>query len=109
MTKDKAWGYVYTPSGGRRLAFVTKEDRPLCMLCGRPAVHRHHVFFGTANRKQSERYGMVAWLCRECHQGQKGVHNNRQADLSLKREFQTIFEQNHSKDEFIRLFGKNFL
>ncbi len=109
MSKDRAWGYVYTPSDGRKLAFVPKEDSPACLICGRPAEHRHHVFFGTANRKKSEEYGMVSWLCRECHQGRCGAHNNRGVDLTLKQNFQELFEETNTREEFIKIFGKSYL
>lgn len=83
--------------------------RSACELCGRPATQRHHVFFGTANRKKSEEWGMVARLCLDCHTGQGGVHLNRQKDLALKRKYQTLFEMKHSKKEFMEVFGRNYL
>jgi hypothetical protein len=76
--------------------------------CGQPYAQRHEVFFG--NRRQlSIEYGLQKRLCHEHHQGPLGPHKNREYDLELKREAQTRFEQEHSRDEFMRLFGRNYL
>ena len=57
-----------------------------CEICGKYGItERHHVFYGTANRKQSEKYGIVCELCAECHRGKQGVHRNRNIDMELKR------------------------
>ena len=73
-------------------------------------LHSHHVFFGTANRKQSEKYGMKVWLCMEHHTGSSGVHHNRDLDLHLKkfaqRKFEALYGDNTS---FQKVFGRNYL
>lgn len=38
-----------------------------------------------------------------------GVHFNRELDLHLKREQQREYEQTHSRRDFMRLIGKNYL
>ena len=55
----------------------------LCMLLhddhGRKQTQEHHVFYGTANRKISEKYGLKAYLCLEHHTydgGSEAVHRN---------------------------------
>lgn len=81
-----------------------------CELCGRPYTVRHHVFFGTANRRISEQEGMVAWLCPACHtDGALAVHRCRMTDLRLKRRYQEIFEQTHTREEFRAKFGRSYL
>ena len=82
-----------------------------CELCGRETTcARHHVYFGNANRKLSEKWGMVAWLCPECHQhGANAVHRNRFSDLKLKRKYQRIFEERYPNESFIKIFGRNYL
>ena len=80
-----------------------------CFLCGsRRNLERHHAFFG-ARRKASERYGMVVDLCMEHHRGRRGPHQDRGTDLLIKRYCQRKFEETHSRDEFIRIFGRNYL
>lgn len=82
-----------------------------CYLCGRMTeLQDHHVFFGTANRKLSEKHGLKLWLCREHHTGNFGVHHNYNIDLDLKRLGQEAFEHKHgSREQFMQLFGKNYL
>ena len=82
----------------------------ICHVCGRVQnCEEHHVFFGS-NRKHSEQWGMVVWLCPDCHRIKKwSVHMNRDTDLRLKREQQMIFEQTHSREKFMEIFGRNYL
>jgi len=82
-----------------------------CELCGREGcVTRHHVYFGSANRRLSEKWGMVAMLCPDCHQnGPHAVHRCRETDLMIKRKYQRIFEETHTRVLFIGIFGRNYL
>lgn len=83
-----------------------------CLVCGTTYnLHEHHIFSGTANRKQSEKYGLKVFLCARHHNmSSEGVHFNRQLDLKLKRMAQKYFEENcGSRDDFRREFGKSFL
>lgn len=81
-----------------------------CYICGCCRVHAHHIFFGTANRKISDRYGYIAPLCSEHHTGSNGVHLNRDLDLHLKRIAQEHFENHHgTRDNFIKTFGKSYM
>lgn len=83
-----------------------------CYFCHNTQnLHIHHIFFGTANRKKSEAYGLTVYLCPYHHNlGQKCVHNCAQMDLMLKREGQKYFETNiGSREKFIQEFGRNYL
>lgn len=82
-----------------------------CYVCGTTYdLHEHHIFYGTANRKQSEKHGFKVYLCGNHHNlSNEGVHFNHDLDLRLKRECQTKFEKTHSRDEFMRIIGKNYL
>lgn len=82
-----------------------------CFVCKTTLnLHEHHVFFGTGNRKISERYGMKVWLCQEHHTGRNGVHFDRQLDLLIKTVAQGTFEKEiGNRDEFRRLFGRSYL
>jgi hypothetical protein len=80
-----------------------------CYITGATTgLHKHHIF-GGANRKLSEQYGLYVYLIPEYHTGDKGVHFNREFDLQLKREGQRKFEETHSREDFRRIFGKNYL
>lgn len=81
-----------------------------CAVCGRPYAELHEVFHGNGNRQNSIKYGMQVRLCEEHHRtGKDAVHNNREFDLHLKQKYQAIFEETHSREEFVRIFGKNYL
>jgi hypothetical protein len=70
----------------------------------------HHIIYGTANRKQSEKYGLKVWLCQEHHTGSCGVHFNKDLDMHLKKLAQMHFEAHiGARNEFIRVFGKSYL
>ena len=80
-----------------------------CVLCGRLGyMHRHHIFEGSL-RKRSERYGMVCLLCPYCHTGDFGVHMDEKLNKKLKRAAQRKFEREHTREEFIKLFGRSYL
>lgn len=86
-----------------------------CYLCGANGtmdpLHWHHIF-GGANRKFSEKYGLKVRLCgQRCHEnGPEAVHRNRRTAERLKKEGQRAFEQTHgTREEFRRIFGRNYL
>jgi len=74
-------------------------------------LHRHHIFYGTGNRKNSDRYGLWVWLIPRLHNiGTGSIHGgNWKLDLKLKREAQTAFEEKYSHDKFMQVFGENYL
>ena len=88
-----------------------KKDR--CFLCGRNDwIETHHIFNGTANRKKSEKYGLTVHLCHWCHnEPPRGVHFNSDRDLRLKRIAQKEAMEYYgwNIDDFIKIFGKNYL
>lgn len=82
-------------------SIIQKEKE--CYICGTPYVEEHHIFYGTANRKLSERYGLKVWLCPTCHRGNRGPHFDKNVDAWLKDIAREAFEQMYSYN-FQRLF-----
>ena len=82
-----------------------------CYVCGTTQnLHKHHCIFGVANRRLSEKYGLWVYLCIYHHtEGKEAVHNNRELDLKLKEECQRRFEENGTREEFVKIFGRNYL
>ena len=83
-----------------------------CYLCGaNQNLDRHHIFFGTANRKLSEEDGCWVWLCKPHHtMSLVAVHQNRETDLILKKRCQEQWvKAKGSRDEFIKRYGKSYL
>lgn len=98
---------------------VMTDDFNHCFICGKYGklkdvpielkLDLHEIFFA-ANREKSKRYGLVVPLCHErCHQGSKGVHFNRELDLELKRRGQEVFERLYPGEDFLKVFGRNYL
>ena len=85
---------------------TSKMDR--CFICGAYGVEIHHIM-GGANRKNSTKYGLVVPLCRGCHTGDNGVHMNKDRNDALKRIAQSRFEAKYSHDEWMEVFGRNYL
>lgn len=80
-----------------------------CFVCGSPYTEVHHIIYGTANRKLSDKYGLIVPLCNEHHRGQTGVHFNRDFDLYLKKLAQEKFNSVYGADKsFVEVFGKNY-
>lgn len=81
-----------------------------CFVChSTVCLESHHCFYGTANRRLSEEFGLKVWLCREHHTGNQGVHFNKDFDTELKQYAQTVFEEQYGRHTFIERFGKNYL
>ena len=87
------------------------QDKKECIVCGSWNVEEHHLYKGAAKRKLSEEYGLKIWLCPTHHRGTNGVHgkNGHKLDMELKQLGQKAFEWNHTREEFIKIFGRNYL
>lgn len=80
-----------------------------CLICGKTSVHKHHIFFG-ANRPISEKNGFWVYLCPAHHNmSDYGVHFNRELDTQLKQLCQSLYEETHTREDFIKLIGKSYL
>ena len=89
------------------------QSEKVCYISGQTNnLHKHHIFFGTGLRQISEKHGFWVYLAGWLHnQSNDGVHgkNGRELDLMLKRHAQQKYEENHSREEFMKLIGKNYL
>lgn len=91
-------------------SIMQPEEPKQCYLCGRQyGLQKHHVMSGTANRRLSERYGLVLNLCAQCHIGDGGAQYERQLNLRLRQEAQEAFEKIYSHDLWMDIFKKNYL
>lgn len=69
----------------------------------------HHCIHGS-NRNNADKYGLTVYL-------QHGIHMALHAhqrpfenlDIQLKREAQKAFEREHTREEFMAIFGRNYL
>lgn len=90
-----------------------KFPQDKCYVCGTTKnVRIHHIFFGTSNRKKSEKYKdcCTVGLCDNHHNfSNQGVHFNHDLDLELKQKAQTYFNETYPQLDFIKIFGRNYL
>lgn len=100
--KRSPWGEQLDSNGYAASIFDTRAG--LCYLCGAHCdTARHEIFYGTADRKTSKATGCWINLCPRCHEA---VHQDSE---KMHKAGQRVFEFVHSHDEFIELFGKNYL
>lgn len=89
------------------------QESKECWFCySQNGLHLHEIYFGTANRTISIKYGFQVYLCSKHHNlGGIGkcVHQCREMDLELKRACQKVYEKDHTREEFISLIGKSYL
>ena len=103
----------WTKNEVRIMKSILETRKGTCYACGAETTTQdHHIFYGTANRKLSERYGLKVFLCLDCHLNNRtDVHGgNQELDQKLKEEGQLQFERKHgSRVDFINIFGRNYL
>ena len=89
---------------------ILQEEKE-CYICGTTLnLEKHHIY-GAANRKLSEKYGCVVWLCKRHHTGAAGVHFNKKIRLTLQARCEVAFLQKYNKtiEDFIENFRKNYI
>lgn len=81
-----------------------------CYFCGTGYnLHLHHIY-GGCNRQISDANGFIVYLCANHHNfGTRSVHNCEEMSLVLKRACQEVYEKNNSREDFIKLIGRNYL
>ena len=99
----------------RHKGSILQQDR-YCYLCDlldqkymARGLQEHHIF-GGPNRTVSEAEGLKCWLCLKHHtQGPEAVHNNIQNARILQQKAQQAYEKTHTREEFVRLIGRNYM
>lgn len=82
-----------------------------CWICHNPIAECHHIYGGVGRRPISDQEGCYVYLCREHHQGRMGVHQ----DMNLRDFFRADCERrwckanNKTKEDFLELFGSNYI
>lgn len=81
-----------------------------CYICKTTSnLERHHILGGPL-RKISEREGFTVYLCHWHHnEPPMGIHHNRKAMDALRAECQREYEKSHTREEWMRLIGRNYL
>lgn len=91
---------------------IIQADKDCCYLCRSYSWLEEHHIYGAGNRKISERYGLKVYLCHYCHnEPPNGIHFNAETNNALKAKVQKIAMEHYgwSVEDFIKIFGKNYL
>lgn len=100
------------------------STRKECYLCRKKAdaigwtdelpstgLHKHHIVFGTANRKVSDYFGLWVWVCADKHHehGDESPHQNRKVALMLIDDAKKAFIERYGAERWREEFGKEFV
>lgn len=90
---------------------ILTNDLEHCYLCFGADCYQYnsidmHEIYGGANRKISMENGFCIPLCRQHH---NIITNDNNSSLILKQMCQREYEKTHSREDFMRLIGKNYL
>lgn len=99
-------------------ASILQQKDGTCYLCRKlhgdysvkKGIHEHHVFDGNPNRSISEAEGFKVYLCTDHHlYGSEAVHRNHEMMLLVQQDCQREYEKTHTREEFMKKIGKNYL
>lgn len=95
----------------QRFSILQDFNDKKCLVCETTNnLHIHEVFFGTADRKKSIKYGCCVCLCAKHHNmSNDGVHFNKKLDTQLKQLMQRRFTEVYPNLDFLKIFGRNYL
>lgn len=80
---------------------ITKSG--LCEFCGKFSKRLDpHEVYGGSNRQRSIKYKFVKLICTQCHKNEETI---KQLKINTQKEY----EKKHTREEFIKLIGKNYL
>ena len=84
---------------------ILTNDLEHCIICGKSPVDIHEIYCG-AKRQVSMKNGFCIPLCRTHH---ILVTNHNASDMYFRQKCQEKYEEMYSRDEFIKLIGRNYL
>lgn len=87
-----------------RFSIVTNNFEK-CYFCSNKKQDWHELIEGK-NRQVSMKYGLIIPICRKCH---TKVTNDKTLQEKLHEVGQKVFEKHYKKENFIKVFGKNYL
>lgn len=81
-----------------------------CYITGRvDNLERHHCLNGTHQRRKAELDGLWVWLNADIHRYIHDTIEGHDLKVQLKKDAQTVYELDHTREEFIKRYGKSYL
>ncbi len=91
-------------------SIMQKEDSGCYICTSYQGLQNHHCIGGSGRRKLCDKYGLTVKICFNHHGGDQDIHTQRLDLLDvIRKKAQEKFEETHSREEFIKVFGRNFL
>ena len=87
-----------------RFSIIT-DDLDKCYLCPDEKEDLHEIFAGS-NRQKSMKYGLVIPVCRKCHDM---IPKSKTLTKKLHEVGQKAFKKYYKTENFVKIFGKNYL
>lgn len=113
--------YLKQPTKKKRIRHpksILHEKDGTCYLCMKlnddyrlhTYLEEHHVIPGAAGRRISEEYGLKVYLCMPHHRGSAAaVHQNHDNMLLIQRDAQKAFERSRTREDWMRIVGRNYM
>jgi len=84
---------------------IVTENVDLCLICEKKFTdHAHHLICGIGKRDNGTDDKLLLPVCVECH---SRIHGDGVSMKLSKMVGQAIYEQNHTRDEFRKRYGKS--
>lgn len=87
-----------------RFSIIT-NDLERCYICKAKKNDLHEIF-GGSNRQASMKYGLVIPVCRKCHDM---IPKSETLTENLHEVGRKAFKKNYKTENFVQIFGKNYL
>lgn len=84
---------------------ILTNDLEHCYICKGKKMDIHEVFSGK-NRQASMKYGLVIPVCRKCH---NLVQKDSTLIAKMHKVGQKVFKKHYKNENFIEIFGENYL
>lgn len=86
---------------------IFTDDLDTCMFCGMSATDLNEIFRGR-NRQNSMKWGLCIPMCRRCH-SHLTDNTKLETKWKIKGQKKAMEYYKMSVEEFIEIFGKNYI
>ncbi len=88
-----------------RFSIITNKLEK-CYICKQNKKEDWHEVFEGKNRQVSMKYGLVIPICRKCHEI---ITNDKTLQDKYHKVGQKVFEKHYKSENFLKVFGQNYL